>query len=74
MGATKEVFLRMRENDFNALSNEARSLFTYVEIRESDEYELHKDDPYYLALKKAEKKAKEQTQKYLFDLRHNLKK
>jgi hypothetical protein len=70
MGAAKEVFLRMREDDFNELSNEARSLFTYVEVRESDEYELHKNDPYYLALKKAEKKAKKDVQTYLFNKRH----
>ena len=73
MEGSKEYFLRMRENDFNALSNDVRELFTYVELRESDEWESHKDDAYYLALKKAEKKAKEQTQKYLFELRHNKK-
>jgi hypothetical protein len=70
MSATKEMFLRMREDDFNALSNEVRSLFTYVELREADEYETHKDDVYYLALKKAERKAKNNVQEYLFNKRH----
>ena len=71
MKTSKDLFLRMREDDFNALSNEARSLFTYVEVRESDEYEQHKEDPYYLALKKAEKKSKKTVQDYLFNKRHN---
>lgn len=61
----------MREDDFNALDNETRSLFTYVEVREQNEYELHKSDLKYLAYKKAESKAKSETQKYLFDKRHN---
>jgi hypothetical protein len=61
----------MREEDFNNLDNDTRALFTYVEVRESNEYETHKDDAKYLAYKKAERKAKEETQKYLFELRHN---
>jgi hypothetical protein len=73
MGATKEIFARLRESDFNQLPNEVRGLFTYIELREENEYETHKSDSHYLALKKAERKAKEQTQKYLFDLRHNKK-
>ena len=39
MRATKEMFLRMREQDFNELDNHTRSLFTYVEVREENEYE-----------------------------------
>lgn len=70
MGVSKEMFLKMRENDFNALSNEVRELFTYVEVIEVNEYETHKDDPYYLALKKAERKAKDEVKKYLFEKRH----
>ena len=70
MGASKEMFLRMREDDFNALSNETRELFTYVEVREVDEYLNNKDDKYYLSLKKAERKAKKDVQTYLFDKRH----
>lgn len=73
MSATNEMFLRMREQDFINLDNETRSLFTYVEVRESNEWETHKNDPKYLAYKKAEKKAKEETQNYLFNLRHNIK-
>ena len=68
---SKEMFLRMREAEFNALPNEIREQFTYVEVREVNEYETHKDDPKYLALKKAERKAKEEIQKYLFEKRHN---
>lgn len=70
MSASKEMFLRMREIDFNALSNETRELFTYVEVREADEYESNKDDKYYLSLKKAERKAKKDVQNYLFAKRH----
>ena len=73
MSSSNEMFLRMREDDFNALDNETRSLFTYVEVREENEYELHKSDPKYLTYKKAESKAKAETQKYLFDKRHNIK-
>ena len=69
MGASKEMFLRMREDDFNALSNETRELFTYVEVREVDEYLNNKDDKYYLSLKKAERKAKKDVQEYLYQKR-----
>ncbi len=74
MGASKEMFLRMREDDFNALSNETRELFTYVEVREADEFEMNKEDKYYLSLKKAERKAKNDVQTYLFDKRHPINK
>lgn len=70
MSANKEMFIRMREDDFNKLDTETRALFTYVELRESNEYETHKNDAKYLAYKNAERKAKEETQKYLFELRH----
>jgi len=70
MGASKEMFLRMRSQDFDNLPNEIRGQFTYVELRESDEYEMNKEDKYYLSLKKAERKAKNDVQKYLFDKRH----
>jgi len=70
MSKANEMFLRMREEDFNALNTEIRALFTYVELRESNEYETHKHDTKYLAYKNAERKAKEETQKYLFELRH----
>lgn len=69
MGASKEMFLRMREDDFNALSNETRELFTYAEVREADEYEMNKEDKYYLSLKKAERKAKKDVQEYLYQKR-----
>ena len=71
MGATKEVFLRMREDDFNQLSAMQRSVFTYVEVRESDEYENNKTDANYMKLYKEQKKAKKNLQDYLFDKRNN---
>ena len=72
MSATKEMFLRMREYDFENLPTETRELFTYVEVREANEYETHKEDVKYLAYKKEEWKAKEKTQEYLFKKRNSL--
>ena len=71
MSATKEMFLRMREQDFNELDNHTRSLFTYVEVRESNEYEENRNDENYIKLYKEQKKAKDNLQKYLFDKRHS---
>ena len=42
MSATGEYFLRMREIDFNALTEQQRNIFTYVEKVEINEYENHK--------------------------------
>lgn len=65
-----EMFLRMREADFNELTEKQREVFTYVEKFEVNEYELHKDDPLYIALYKAKSKATKQLKAYLFDRRH----
>ena len=70
MSASKEMFLRMRESDFNELSEAQRSKFTYVEVRESNEYENNQNDPNYIKLYKEQKKAKDNLQKYLFDKRN----
>jgi len=71
MGANKEMFLRMREEDFNQLSEMQRSIFTYVEVREENEYENNKNDANYLKLYKEQKKAKKNLQTYLFNKRNN---
>jgi len=73
MSATKEMFIRMREQDFNELDNNTRSLFTYVEVRESNEYEENRNDENYIKLYKEQKKAKDNLQKYLFEKRNNMK-
>jgi len=65
-----EMFLRMREADFNELTEKQREVFTYVEKFEVNEYELHKEDPLYIALYKAKSKATKQLKAYLFDRRH----
>ena len=70
MGKAGEMFLRMREDDFNELSQEQRNKFTYVEKFEADEYENNKDDKMYIALYKEQKKAKDKLKLYLFDKRH----
>lgn len=70
MGATGEMFLRMREEDFNELTPSIRGKFSYIEKVEVNEYENHKDDTYYLALYKVSRDAKKKLQTYLFDKRH----
>lgn len=73
MEGAKEMFLRMRVNDYNSLPLETRKLFTYEEIREVGEYENNKDDPNYLRLHKEKRKAAKEVQKYLFNKRHTAK-
>lgn len=70
MEGSKELFLRMRMQDYESLHPETRSKFTYTEVREADEYQNHKDDPNYLALYKAKRKASKDVQEYLFNKRH----
>lgn len=67
---SKELFLRMREQDYNELTPETRALFTYTEVREVDEYEKHKDDEKYMKLLKIKRKANKDLQEYLFWKRH----
>lgn len=70
MESSKEMFLRMREQDFNSLDPHTRNLFTYCEVREVDEYERNKDDERYMMLYKAKRKAAKAVQEYLFEKRH----
>ena len=70
MVGAKEMFLRMREDDFESLHSHIRDLFTYIEVREANEYQNNKDDPNYLKLHKAKKKAAKEVQEYLFNKRH----
>jgi hypothetical protein len=71
MGASKEIFCIMREEQFNAMQQEERESLIYVEFREANEYQNNKDDANYIKLKKAEKKAKNDLQTYLFNKRNN---
>lgn len=70
MGASKEIFMIMREDQFNAMDEIDRNNLLYIEVRESNEYQTHKDDENYLKLKKAEKKAKNDLKTYLFNKRN----
>jgi len=70
MSSSKEMFLRMRESDFNELTEAERSKFTYIEVREANEYENNKTDANYLKLYKEQKKAKNNLQTYLFQKRN----
>jgi hypothetical protein len=70
MSQSGEMFLRMREADFNELSEHQRDLFTYVEKFETNEYEEHKSDGMYLALYKEKRKATDKLKTYLFNKRH----
>ena len=73
MGASKEVFLRMRLEDYECkLTPEGRALFTFAEVRESNEWENNKYDEHYLALKNKERQAKKKVQEYLFRKRNNM--
>jgi hypothetical protein len=71
MGATKEIFAIMREQDFNELTPDFRSRLLSIEVRESNEWEQNKDDEHYVKLYKAMKKAKKDVQVYLFNKRNN---
>jgi hypothetical protein len=71
MGASKEYFLIMREDQFNAMHEVDRSNLLYIEARESNEYDTNKDDANYIKLKRLEKKAKKDLQIYLFNKRNN---
>ena len=71
MGASKEYFLKIRQEDFeNEFTPLQRAMFTYCELLEVNEYETHKDDENYIKLYKAEKKAKKAKKDYLFNKRH----
>jgi hypothetical protein len=60
----------MREDQFNAMDSNDRANLLYIEFREENEYQNNKDDVNYISLKKAEKKAKNDLQTYLFNKRH----
>ncbi len=72
METSKEMFMRMREQDFNELPQQMREKFTYIEVRQVNEYEENKDDETYIAYYKAYKKAKDSLQKYVFNKRHKI--
>lgn len=71
MERSKEYFLIMREEEFNALEEQTRAKFTHVELREADEWLNNRDDEHYVKLKNAERLAKKQVQQYLYDKRNN---
>jgi len=70
MASSKEIFCIMREQQFNEMNPSERESLIYIEVREGDEYQNNKEDPNYLTLKKAEKKAKKDLQTYLFNKRN----
>jgi len=74
MSATKEMFIIMQENDFNALDAKTRALFTHVEVREANEWLNNQNDEIYRKLYKAKKNASKELSEYLFNKRNNLKK
>jgi hypothetical protein len=71
MGASKEYFLIMREDQFNAMQEVDRMNLIYVEARESNEYENNKNDPNYIKLEKLQRKSKKDLQNYLYNKRNN---
>jgi hypothetical protein len=70
MQSNREIFMIMREDQFNAMDSNDRANLLYIEFREENEYQNNKDDVNYISLKKAEKKAKNDLQTYLFNKRH----
>jgi len=68
---SKEYFLIMREQEFNALDTETRALFTHVEVREASEWINNQDDPIYRKLYKDQQNSKKILQSYLYDKRNN---
>ena len=70
MSASGEMFLRMREQDYNDLTAKQREVFTYAEKVEINEWETHKDDAYYVALWREKKKASNKLKDYLFNKRN----
>jgi hypothetical protein len=71
MQSSKEYFLIMREDQFNAMDSVDRMNLIYVEARESNEYENNKNDPNYIKLEKLQRQAKKDLQIYLFNKRNN---
>jgi hypothetical protein len=71
MQSSKEYFLIMREDQFNAMDSVDRMNLIYVEARESNEYENNKNDPNYIKLEKLQRKAKKDLQIYLYQKRNN---
>lgn len=70
MQGSKEMFIRMREEEFNTLPRDVRERFTYCEVREVDEYQNNKDDDRYMLLYNRKRKAAKAVQEYLFEKRH----
>jgi len=68
---SKEYFLIMREQEFNALDTQVRALFTHVEVREANEWINNQDDPIYQKLYRAKKNASKELSQYLFEKRNN---
>jgi hypothetical protein len=72
MERSKEIFAIIREELFNEIPSEMRQQFSHIEVRESNEWETHRNDPIYCKLKKAEKEAKKELQTYLYNKRHSI--
>ena len=70
MKGSKEYFCIMQEQTFNDVPSELRMQFRNVEVKEVNEWETHKNDPVYLQLYKAKKKANENLRNYLYEKRH----
>ena len=73
MGATKQIFTIMRENDFNELTPDFRNRLLSIEVREANEWQEHQNDEVYRKLYKAQQNAKRELQNYLFNKRNNKK-
>lgn len=68
---SKELFIIMREEEFNNLDPKVRSTMQHIEVREANEWETHQHDIKYKELYKIQQKAKKELQTYLFNKRNN---
>ena len=70
MGASKLMFVTMREEEYHEIPTELKLQFVKAEVI-FDDYELYKNDPVFKQLRKAKKKADHDLKVWKFNQRHN---
>lgn len=73
MGASKEYYLKLQEEEFDRLNIDAQCYLNGLGLQvRQKETDLDKDDNHYKELKKARIKAFNDEQEYLFKKRNNM--
>lgn len=71
MGATKEIFVRMREEDYARIPYEQRQSFLSERVIIPDQHkELYETDMHYRELYKTYRTAKKDLEDYKYEKRH----